>query len=115
MLPRERRAVNEASLPSPSRRSNVVVTFEPTGICKSPLHTGQRYKSTGRMTRSGPLATTYRNHARRQHVPVDESRPTFVGVSDNLKASSCSFVASRALKRGGLPCLARSAAVLVTE
>jgi hypothetical protein len=61
------------------------------------------------------LATTYRSHARRQHVLVEEARSTFVGVSDDLKPSSCSFVALRALKHGGLPCFARPAAVLVTE
>jgi hypothetical protein len=99
----------------PARRSNVVVTFEPAAIRKTPSHTGQRYESGGRMTTSGPLATTYRNHARRQHVRIEESRPTFVSVSDDLKTASCSFVALRALKRGGLPCLDGSAAVLVTE
>src|SRR4051812_46856177 len=99
----------------PSGPSSVVVTFEPAGICRASLHTGQRYKSECSMALSRRLLKTCRKHARGGCVTIEESRRTFVGVGDDLMAPNCSFVALSALEQGGLPCFGGSSAVLVTE
>src|SRR4051812_16993066 len=84
----------------PSRRSSVVLTFEPAGICTTPSHAGHRYRSASTNT-SGLRVKASRTHAGGQRVRVEESRRTFVGVSDDFMAPSCSFVALSALERGG--------------